>query len=121
MKQYEKISTELLQNTEKLKRLILDNPELPLLVFAGENAVAGDWFYWMNCSSVTCEIGEFLDCNQKIDPERLFTDRREFEDELIDDIWYMDESGEDFELRLEKEKRNYEPYWKPCILLYVDN
>ena len=43
MTEYEKESTWLLHATDELRKLILENPELPLLVFAGEDCNSGDY------------------------------------------------------------------------------
>ena len=45
MNEYEKKSTGLLHATDELRQLILENPELPLLVFAGEDCNSGDYSY----------------------------------------------------------------------------
>ena len=63
--------------------MILQNPELPLLVFAGEDSNNGEWGY-MSCSSVKAAIGEFLDCEQTVNDERCFTDRDDFQEEMED-------------------------------------
>lgn len=36
------INAELLHSTNELRKIIIDNPDLPLLVFAGEDANIGD-------------------------------------------------------------------------------
>ena len=38
-----KLETGLLHATDELRELILQNPELPLLVFAGEDSNNGEW------------------------------------------------------------------------------
>lgn len=112
----EKRPTGLLHGTEGLRKLIIENPNLPLLVFAGEDAVCGEWS-WTSCSSIRSEIGEYLDCQQSVYPEKVFCDRQEFEEELEDHLYDEDLTDEEFERRLAE----YEPYWKPCIILWVDN
>ena len=38
-------------NTQELRKLIIENPDLPLLVFVGEEAYLEDGrHYWMCCS-----------------------------------------------------------------------
>ncbi|MBQ8559066.1 MAG: hypothetical protein IJ439_03675 [Tyzzerella sp.] len=34
-----------MENTEELKKMILENPELPLLIFAGEESYCGEYDY----------------------------------------------------------------------------
>ncbi len=121
MTQEERNPSELLNSAEELHKLILDNPTLPLLVFAGEDANTGDYNY-MSCSSVQAYVGEFLDCQQTVDDERCFTDRDEFQEKLEDNLCdSFDGSEQEFEAYIEDILMGYEPYWKPCIILYVNN
>ena len=60
MRDSELIVTGLLTAADGLRQLILDNPGLPLLVFAGEDANIGEYSY-MACSSVMASLGVFLD------------------------------------------------------------
>lgn len=116
MKEFEQKPTGLLHAGDELRKLLLEHPDLPLLVFAGEDAVCGEWS-WTSCSSVRAELGEFLDCQQSAYPEKVFADRQEFEEELEEHLFDGDLSDEEFK----RELAAYEPYWKPCIILYVDN
>lgn len=34
-----------MENTEELKKMILENPELPLIIFAGEESYCGEYAY----------------------------------------------------------------------------
>lgn len=74
----ERHPTGLLHSADELCQLIRENPTLPLLVFAGEEAVA---------------------------------------DSLAD----SDYTDEEFDALLKKTVAEYDPYWKPCIILNVDN
>lgn len=111
----------LIYDNEELKQLILNNPNLPIVFFAGENC--GSFFYWTHCSSVDCVLGEVLDCEQDIDKEKIYCDRDEFKSDVEDFLYYETEgcSDEEYNHRLENELKRYEPYWKSCILVYVDN
>lgn len=123
MTEKEKISTNLLHSTEDLRKLIIDNPDLPLLVFAGEDANNGDYSY-MSCSCINSHIGEFLDCSQTCD-SRCYTDRDDFEEDLADYLNDLEDvaamTDVEFDARLKQELAKYEPYWKKCIILYVNN
>ena len=116
----EKLCT-LIHNTENLKKLILENPDLPLVVFAGEDANIGDCS-WMSCTSVSCEKGEVLDCNGPND-EIIYTDRDDLQDDVEDEIY--DEFGElpdeEYEKMLKEKMYKYEEYWTECIILWVNN
>ena len=39
-----------MKNTEELKKIILENPELPLIIFCGEESYCGEYDY--NCADV---------------------------------------------------------------------
>lgn len=114
----------LLHNTDELRKLILENPDLPLCVYAGQDANNGDWST-MLCTDVRARIGEFLDCDQKINEERVYDDRESFED----DVRYFYEDfdicqnmpDDEFDKFIENKLSEYEPYWKKCIILTVDN
>ena len=61
----ERRPTGLLHTADELRQLIRNNPTLPLLVFAGEEANSGDYSY-MSCSYIKAYKGEFLDCAQTV-------------------------------------------------------
>ena len=118
------INAELLHSTDELRKIIIDNPDLPLLVFAGEDANIGDWSY-MSCSHINVCLGEVLDFDaDELVPynNRIYTDRVEFAECLADVLSYdfIGTDGE-FEEYLEKEVEKYDPYWVKCIIIYVDN
>lgn len=110
-------SLNIAQKTSVLRRLMTDYPDLPLLVMAGKNANIDDGFHeYMACSSCRCALGEFLDCYVEEDDEgTVFTDRDELS-EIIEDYC------EDIDDPYDSERfHSYDPYWKKCIILYVDN
>ena len=110
-----------IHNTEKLRKLILENPGLPLVVFAGEEANNGD-YNWMTCTDVSCEKGEILDCAGPND-ERIYTDRDELEDDIGDELYNEvgDIPDEEYEKLLKERMSKYEEYWTECIIVYVTN
>ena len=124
IKENEKKPTGLVHSAEKLRQMILDNPDLPLVVRAGEDANSGDYSLMM-CSSIKCEIVDFLDCNQNYYMEYVFTDRTEFEETIADSL-YLDEpleglTDKEYDELVDMITAQYEPYWKKCILVTVDN
>ena len=104
-------------NTQELRKLIIENPDLPLLVFAGENAYIDDGIHsTICCSSARCELGEFLDCY--VDEDHygtVFTDR-DYLSDVIED--YCEDKDDPYDA---ERFHAYDPYWKKCIILYVDN
>ena len=124
MREFEKRGTGTVHAADTLKKLIKENPDLPLVIFAGEEANNGGYSL-MACTSAHAEIGEILDCMQEINDEILYTDREQFEDEIRDGLLYDDDNDEKPEEWFEEETKRiaaeYEPYWKRCIILKVDN
>lgn len=120
----ERKQTGLLHSADELKRLILEHQELPILVLAGDNANIGDYGF-MSCSRVRAQEGEFLDCKQKIDACKCYTDRDDFEDDVADFLageeQYRDLPDDEFNSLVERTVNEYDDFWKPCILLLVDN
>lgn len=121
MTQDERKPTGILNSAEELRKLILDNPGLPLLVFAGEDANAGGDYSYMSCSRVSAHVGEFLDCCQTVNDCRCYCERDDFQEDLESAHSDFDGSDREFEEFIENEMMKYEPYWKPCIIVYVDN
>ena len=109
----------IIHNTGELKKLIEENPDLPLLIFAGDEANSGD-YAWMCCTEVSCEKTEVLDCKGPKDG-RLYTDREELEDDVGEELF--DEVGdipdEEFEKLLKERMKPYEEYWTDVIVLWV--
>lgn len=119
----ERKPTCLLNATDELRKLIIENPELPLLVFAGDD-LSTDYSYTA-CYKIKAAIGEFLDCQQTINDEYCYADRDEFAEDFADA--YYDEhenfkgTEKEWDALMEKRIKEYDPYWKPCIILYANN
>ena len=115
------ICTTNLHRTDELRQMIIDHPELPLLVFASEDANIGDYTY-MCCTWIKVEMGEYLDDEHNdVNPELCYIDREEFEDDVDLHLDSEGLSNEEYEKKLNDEIAKYEPFWKPCIILYVGN
>ena len=114
-----------LKDTSELRKLITENPNLPLVVIAGQNANGYD-FEYQYCSKVIVKIGELLDCEQSFDDEYVYDDREDFADAVYDyyyNDWdgHFDGNNEEFEDYIEKQIQKYDPYWRKCIIIYADN
>lgn len=112
----------LTQSTEKLKELIAENPDLPIVVLAGEEANIGD-DYWMFCTNISFSIEEILDYDIWDYGDAVFTDRGRFEEYIEEELWdeYHDKSNEEYDIAVKKEVEKYEPYWKEVIAIWADN
>lgn len=103
-----------LKDTSSLKQLILENPDLPLIIFAGEDAWQGDWPY----NQVDArnhgvqELTLYNDC---------WMDRDEYEEELSDDLCdeeeYKNLSDEEWDEMIKQKVAETEFY--KAIVIYV--
>ena len=113
----------ILADTTELRKLILENPTLPIVILCGKNSKSGE-YGWIYASDIRFDLGEILDCDQPINEEIVYSDRDMFNEQL--DEWLWDKElgaiGEEaFQKMLAEEKAKYEPHWKKCILIYADN
>ena len=127
MKELEKRMTDLVHETDELRKLLIENPGVPLVIFAGKDASLGDYGY-TSCSRAAAYKGEILDCMQEINKEKLYIDRAEFEDDLYDYLYEYyemadsyDGTDDNFEAYFKNHLKEYEPYWKDAIILFVNN
>lgn len=122
----ERKPTGLVSSATELRRLIIENPDLPLVVFAGDEANSGGDYSYVSCSCVRASVGSFLDCCQTINDCKCYTDRDEFEEDVADSLaeWPNGPTnGTDAEWNayVKSVVAEYDPYWKKCIILYVNN
>ena len=118
---------DLTTKSDELKKLIEENPDLPIVVLAGECANDGEE-QSMYCSDIRFYIDEILDCEVPY-MEYVETDRVNFEEQIEE--WLWDEMGGNdkdsklsetvFEEALKETKEKYEPYWKKVIAIHADN
>lgn len=111
------------KSTEALKQMILENPDLPILVMASYDGCS-DEYYWTYCSSVTFNVGEYMSYNV-FDDDWLIDDREEFEEKLrntlADEPEYEDLTEQEFDTLIENKLKEYEPYWVKAIFICADN
>ncbi len=117
---------ELAKNTDELKKLIYENPDLPIVVLAGTESTDGEQITY--CGDLRFYVDEILDCEVPY-MEYVETDRVNFEEQIAE--WLWDEMGGNdkgsnlsetfFEDALKEAKAKYEPYWKKVIVVYANN
>jgi hypothetical protein len=112
----------LTKNSDELKKLILENPDLPIVVLVGDDANNG-YFGWTFCSSISFAIDEILDCDFYDYDDTVFTDRDRLEEKIADDLYdeYSDKTEEEYADAINRELKKYEPYWKRVIAIYATN
>ena len=104
--------------TEELRKLITENPDLPIAVIV-DPEVCGDDSMWWYAPDVRFDIGEILNCEQDVNDEKVFTDRIDFEETLADimadDSHYAVLNDDDFQKAVDEKLEEYEPYWTKVI------
>lgn len=110
-------------SSEEIRKAILEHPSLPLLFV--RDGDAGNLDYECSLGTASAKITDVLlepDDMWIPDEEKLYTS----EEALVEDMkerFYSDMFGVTDERWCEwKEKKlqEYKPYWKECILVYVD-
>ena len=77
-----KIETSL-KDTRELRQLIIDNPDLPLIIFAGEES-------WHDFSSYEMTYAHGIGIEELTSYKDMYLTKEDFEDMLIDDLSYDD-------------------------------
>ncbi len=116
---------DIVKDSTELRKMIAENPELPIVVMASYEAVTEE-FYWTYCSAVHCEVGEVLDCEIPWKEGIVYSDHIEFEEDLSDYLSDTIEnaakmSEEEFKHLLNVQKDVYSEYWHKAIIIKADN
>lgn len=122
MSEFKNYTYTLTQKTDELKKLILENPDLPIAVLAGEEANNG-YFGYMFCTDIKFSIGEILDCDFRDYDDAVFTDRDRLEEYIEDTLYdeYRNKPVKEYAAVVKEEVEKYEPYWQKVIMIWVDN
>lgn len=119
MKEYKRFSNDILCATDGLRKLIIDNPELPILVFTNRNdGLSG--YDEVLLTDISAYVGEVLDCVPDFNESTIYTDRYFFEEDLKD--YYNDDfdNDEEFDKFIKQKLNEYGAYWKDCIIVSAD-
>ena len=110
----------LTKKTDELKKLIAENPDLPIVVVAGEEANNGD-YSWMYCSDISFELMELLDCDYLDNNDCVFTDRDWLEEVVRDRLCDDYENDTEYEAAVKAKLTELEPYWQKVIAISATN
>lgn len=110
------------KKSDELRKLILENPDLPIVVLAGDEANNGEYI-WMFCSYIRFCIEEILDCDYVASDDTVYTDRDALEDDIADDLYdeYSDKPQEEYEAAIQQRLAELEPFWTKVIAIYATN
>lgn len=110
--------------TDELKKLIAEHPDLPIVVIVNAEVVADDDYNWWYAPDISFSLGEILDCEQDVNDEKVYVDRDDFEEDLADILGdsgdYDETTDEEFDKIVQEELKKYEPYWKKVIQIRAD-
>lgn len=116
----------LIHDSSELRKLIAENPALPIVVLADEESAAYG-YSWTYCSSVRCALGWLLDVKTPYDDAdgRVFSDKDDFENAIInafqDDKKHDHLSDQEFFEAVQNELKKYEDDWQRVIAVYASN
>lgn len=116
----------IIQDAKELRRLIAENPDLPITVLAGDCASSEEWG-WTYCGSISCDIHKILDIETPYDHSdgTLFTDEEDFKERIADNFFcndmYTELSDSEFVEVVEREAEKYKEHWKKVIAIYANN
>ena len=112
------------KQTDELKQLINEHPDYPIVVLCSYEVCADDSYVWWYAPEISFNIGEILDIEQNINPERTYIDRVDFEEDLANELAdsgdYDEATDEEFDAVVKAELAKYEPYWKKVIQIRAD-
>lgn len=102
-----------LNDLTELKQLIIENPDLPLLIFCGEEAWTGEWGYEMACVNGQPYIEELALYGD------YWVDRDDYEERLGEDLWddYQDLSDEEYDKMIKQKVSEIE--FVKAIVIHV--
>jgi hypothetical protein len=108
-------------DSKELREMLVSHKDWPVVFLVDSDVVGDDCWNWY-AGGYSCKEGEVLDCEQDINPERIYSDREDFREDVEEYICNnTEEELTDKELTVWADAicRKYEPYWKKAILLYV--
>ena len=108
--------------TDELRRLILENPDLPIVILADESSVT-DNGAWTFCSKIGVKIEEILDCEYYDYGDLVITERDRLEEVIEDQLYekYHNKPDSEYDAAIKAEMDKLEPYWKKVIAVYATN
>ena len=118
------------ENTDRLRKIILEHPDYPIVVQVDHDVVGDDEYAWWLAPCLSFSIEEILDCHidnllgLRLDDLNVFFDRDEFKD-YIEDVMcctceFDDLSDEEFNRVLNEEFHKFDDYWVPAIVIKAE-
>lgn len=108
-------------DSKELREMLVSHKDWPVVILVDSDVVGDDCWNWY-AGGYSCKEGEVLDCEQDIKPERTYTDRSEFEEDVEDYVYTNAElelSDEQFDAAVDRICKQYEPCWEKAVIVYV--
>lgn len=110
------------KGTDELRKLILENPTLPIVILTDYEVVADEGGYWYG-NNIKYAIKDLLTVKSACcDDDRIIDDRSDLEDLLSDRMceeeWTEGLSDEEYNNAVQRKMQEYEPLWTRCICIY---
>lgn len=108
--------------TDKLRELILQRPELPIVVLTDYEVVVDDSYSCWYGQDVTFSIEKLIQIQRRYDDYWTTvndeSDLKDYlENELADMDDYKDLSDSEFDELVKAKLKEYEPLWSECIVI----
>lgn len=108
--------------TDELRELILQRPELPIVVLTDYEVVADDSYTYWYGQDITFSIDRLICIKRRYDDYwTTVNDESDLEDYLANELADMDEykdlSDSEFDELVKAKVKEYEPLWTECIVI----
>lgn len=105
--------------TDELRELILQRPELPIVVLTDSDVVADGYGWWYGCN-IYYSVDKLLYIN-KYGDDTIIDDESDLKEYLENELADMDEyenlSDSEFDELVKAKLKEYEPLWTECIVI----
>lgn len=110
-------------NTNSIKKLIMDNPDLPVILLTNSEVVADDYGSWFGQDMIAYKTKVLVAEDEQTEGgERIIDDPGDLEEYLERALEYDDDyeelTDEEADKRLKEWIKELEPYWTECICIY---
>ena len=103
-----------LEDTTELRKLIIENPDLPLIVFCGDDCWH-DWYPYEKANVNSCDVEKLTLYNDWWIDKEDYADR--LSDDLADEEEYKDMTDDEYDKMIDKKVNETE--FVKAIVIYV--
>ena len=108
--------------TDELRKIILNNPTLPIVVLTDYEVVADEGGYWYG-NSISYAIKDLLEVKSGYyDDDKIIDDKSDLKEllsnRMCEEEWAKDLTDEEYREVVQRKMQEYEPLWTKCICIY---